>query len=111
MSLSDEDIKDMLLEAREYGTSGCLHVITAVLRLPTGESKILAFQGGTQPVPEDKMRDLVAKAGLFLNPGEKVFLKHGTATFSLKPGVRSSGVHEDEIYVWEETRPWETQST
>jgi len=107
--LNDEDIKDMLLEAREYGESGCLHVITAVLRLPTGESKVLAFQGGTQPDPDDKMRDLVAKARLFLHPGEMVYFKRGTATFSLKPGVRSSGVHEDEIYVWEETRPWESR--
>jgi len=87
------------------------YVITAVLRLPTGESKILAFQGGPIIASETKVRGLITKATPLLNPGEEVYFKRGTATFSLKPGVSSSGVHEEAIYVWEETRPWETKST
>lgn len=101
MSLTDEDIKDMLLEARNYGDSGTVHVITAILRLPSGESKILAFQVGPAPLKEEKIREIVTRARLLAAPGEEIYFKHGYGTFSLQPGP-----HGEDNYVWERSAPW-----
>ena len=101
MSLTDEDIKDMLLEARNYGTSGNVHVLTAILRLPNGESKVLASQVGPAPLGEGTIRDIVTRAKLLAAPGEKIYFKHGYGTFSLQPGP-----HGEDNYIWERSAPW-----